>query len=160
MLKFNTEEEALAWADRFAHKPGIKSHIKKSVSKQLIPSEAEEQRSLIYWCEVMKYQYPDLDLIFAVPNGDLRDKKTAALLSSEGVKSGVPDLILPVPRGTYHGLYIEMKRSDGGSGTSKNQDKWIERLQKHIYCVKVCWGFEKAKTVITWYYSLGEYHAD
>ena len=30
-------------------------------------------------------------------------------LKKEGVKAGVPDIVLPVLRCTYHGLYIELK---------------------------------------------------
>src|SRR4051812_28710500 len=54
-----------------------------------------------------QHQFPNLNLLFAVPNGGLRHIATAANLVAEGVKRGVPDLVLPVPVAPYHGLFIE-----------------------------------------------------
>ena len=53
----------------------------------------------------------------------IRDIRTAANLKKEGVKRGVPDICLPVSRGKYHGLYIEMKA--GKNKPSKEQKEWI-----------------------------------
>lgn len=53
---------------------------------------------------------PGLARLHAIPNGGLRDKVTGARLKAEGVKDGVPDCFLPVPRNVWAGLYVEMKR--------------------------------------------------
>lgn len=58
-------------------------------------------------------------------------------------------MCLPVPRGCYHGLYIEMK--DGTNKTTQNQKRWLEALSKHGYYTAVCYGFEKAKDTIVNY---------
>ena len=55
--------------------------------------------------------------------GGKRDAKTATILKRQGVKAGVPDLHLPVARGGYHGLYIELKVGD--NTTTKKQKDWI-----------------------------------
>jgi hypothetical protein len=39
-----------------------------------------------------------LSLMFAIPNGGLRHKAEANKLKSEGVKAGVPDIMLPIAR--------------------------------------------------------------
>mgnify|MGYP004433785991 CR=1 FL=1 len=44
-----------------------------------------------------------------------RDARTAANLKRQGVKAGVPDLHLPVARGGYNGLYIELKVGSNNS---------------------------------------------
>ena len=47
--------------------------------------------------------------MFHIPNGGSRNKLEASNLKKQGVKAGVPDLFLPVGRGSYHGLFIELK---------------------------------------------------
>ena len=73
-------------------------------------------------------------------------------LKQQGVKSGVPDLCLPVPRGQYHGLYIEMKTESGH--TSDEQEWWGERLQAQGYVWRVCHGWQAAVAVLEWYLQL------
>jgi hypothetical protein len=116
-------------------------------------SESTEQQALFEWAESAAKKTPELRLLFAVPNGGKRDKVTAAILKREGVKSGVPDICLPVPCGKYHGLYIEMKVGDNTPST--NQLWWIEQLQKQGYKVEVCYGWDEAVKVIVGYMTEG-----
>ena len=85
-------------------------------------------------------------------NGGTRDAVEAKHLKQQGVKSGVPDLCLPVPRGQYHGLYIEMKTESGH--TSDEQEWWGERLQAQGYVWRVCHGWQAAVAVLEWYLQL------
>ena len=66
--------------------------------------EAEHQAALFRWASLVSLRLPELRLLFAVPNGGHRHRAVAARLKDEGVKAGVPDLFLPVPRGAFHGL--------------------------------------------------------
>ena len=52
-------------------------------------------------------------LLYAIPNGGARSAITGAMLKKEGVTPGIPDLCLPVPRGGFGALYIEVKAPDG-----------------------------------------------
>ena len=113
-------------------------------------SESLEQQKFIQWCELSKNKYKDLDMIYAIPNGGSRHKLEAVKLKREGVKSGIPDLHLPVALNGYNGLYIEMKH--GKNKTSVNQDKWITRLNKNGYLALVAYEFEGAKEIIEKYY--------
>ena len=70
-------------------------------------SEDEEQAAVFEWAELMEHKYPCLWLMYHVPNGEKRDKATAAKLKRMGVKPGVCDIVLPAARGGYHGLYVE-----------------------------------------------------
>ena len=106
-------------------------------------SEAIEQINVVKYCAFLKIP------IFAIPNGGSRDRREAANLKMQGVKAGVPDLCIPVARGKYHGLFIEMKY--GKNKTTALQEEWLELLNKIGYCAAVCHGFDKAKTVIDWY---------
>ncbi len=73
-----------------------------------------------------------------------------AKLKAEGVKAGVPDYILPVAAGGFHGLAIELKRQQGGR-TSGEQEQWIEALRAEGWRAEVCKGWQQALSV------LGEY---
>ena len=111
-----------------------------------LPSEHLEQVSTIQWYDRV---YND-GLLFAIPNGGKRHPKVAAEMKLEGVRSGVPDLFLPVPAGGHHGLFIEMKRQKGGR-VSPEQKQWLEYLRGAGYLAVVCKGFEEAKEAITDY---------
>lgn len=87
--------------------------------------------------------------LFAVPNGGDRNIVVAAKLRAEGVRSGVPDLWLPIPIGDHAGLVIEMKRATGKA--SKNQTTWIEYLRQQGYAVTVCFSAAEAVQSITDY---------
>lgn len=110
-------------------------------------SEHVHQVTLLNW---FKSKYPEYsDFIFAIPNGGLRHKSVAVKLALEGVKSGVPDLLLPVPKGNYHGLFIELKTEKGRA--SPNQKIWIDRLNAQGYKAVVCKGWESAAKQISEY---------
>ena len=79
--------------------------------------------------------------------GGSRNKIEAARLRAQGVKSGVPDLCLPVARGANHGLYIELKRQRGGR-ISEEQVRWIDGLLKQGYAAAICKGWQEAASVI------------
>lgn len=115
-------------------------------------SESTEQITLIQWCDLNKCVCPELGLIFHIPNGGKRSKTEAKRLKAEGVKAGVPDLFLPVARGKFHGLFIEMKY--GNNKATAKQREWIIELNEQGYYATVCYGFEEAKATIESYIKL------
>ena len=115
-----------------------------------VPTESEEQRALFEWAELYAGQYPELALLFHVPNGGARYKATAGRMKAEGVKSGVPDICLPVARGKYHGLFVEMKRTGGGKASLAQED-WLDRLNQQGYAAMICHGWQEAAEVIRLY---------
>lgn len=114
--------------------------------------EHVEQSFLIEWARLRSGSVPELRLLFAIPNGGHRHPATAAKLKAEGVKRGVPDLCLPVPRGPYHGLYIELKA--GKNTATEEQRDWMEALNAQGYCASVCTGWEAAREAIEFYLGL------
>lgn len=123
--------------------------------KTRVPLERQEQIELFRWAANEAGMYPELKLMYHIPNGEHRSKSTAAMLKHMGVKAGVPDIFLSVPRGGYHGLYIELKRRKGGS-TTDNQDSWIDALRKQGYRAEVCKGWESARETILDYIREGK----
>lgn len=116
-------------------------------------TEAQHQSALIKWSQLpqIRARYPELKLLHHIPNGGRRDPIEAKHLKAQGVKPGVPDLCLPVARGTYHGLYIEMKTETGRP--SDNQKWWIKELNDQKYKAVICHGWEEAKKCLTDYLS-------
>lgn len=121
-------------------------------------TEAQEQACVIKWSQQpeIRSQWPELSLLFHIPNGGRRDSVEGKHLKQQGVKQGVPDLCLPVPSGQYHGLFIEMKTDKGRA--SKAQKWWIEKLNAAGYFAQVCHCWEAAVDTLTWYLELGEEH--
>lgn len=113
-------------------------------------SESVEQATLFSWAAMKHGKWPELELLFHIPNGGSRGKVEAARFKAEGVKAGVPDLFLPVARGPYHGLFIEMKRQKGGR-VSEAQKAWIAALIAQGYRAEVCHGWREAAALIEYY---------
>lgn len=113
-------------------------------------TEHEEQVALMRLVEMHKGRWPELGMLYAVPNGGNRNIVTARRLKAEGVKPGVPDLCLPVPRGGYHGLYIELKRQKRGK-IQPEQVAWLQALNEQGYRAEICLGAAEAWEVIADY---------
>ena len=54
-------------------------------------SEHDEQVLIFKWARLSEGRWPELALLFAIPNGGHRHKAVAAKLKAEGVRAGVPD---------------------------------------------------------------------
>lgn len=122
-------------------------------------TEHAHQVAVLLWASLpeTRQRFPELGLLYAIPNGGARDRITAGRLRAEGVKSGIPDLCLPVARHGVHGLYIELKRPHSSSVNkgvvSDNQKQWIANLRVQGYGALACWGWEQARDVLIQYLS-------
>ena len=78
-------------------------------------TEDQIQQAVIRWSQQanVRKMFPQLALLYHIPNERKCTPQQGARLKRMGVKSGVPDLHLPVARGVYHGLYLEMKTEKG-----------------------------------------------
>lgn len=116
--------------------------------------EHEQQVALLQWSRAVAYQCPELELLYAIPNGGKRARFEARRLHDEGVKAGVPDLCLPVARRGFHGLYIENKviYTSGRRNTLSEQQKyWAHRLTAEGYQVVVCYTWLEGARAIADY---------
>lgn len=112
------------------------------------PLESEEQSALFQWAAYK----PELKWMFAIPNGGSRNQREARNLKRQGVKAGVSDIFLPLARGGFHGLFIEMKV--GNNKPSDKQIEFINYADSQGYAVYVCYGFRAAQKTIEQYLSL------
>lgn len=135
----------------FADKP-----MKKPTKNELpVPSESEEQQALFEWADRLVFKYPELTLLHHIPNEGKRSEFYGAKLKKEGMKQGVPDIHLPVARGEYNSLYIELKRTEG-SVTTEAQKTWQKLLRKYGNAAYICYGWEEAAKCIEEYLKISE----
>lgn len=113
-------------------------------------TESQEQIEVFTWSKKNMKAHPELKLMFHIPNGGKRNIATASRLKLEGVKPGVPDIMLPVAKRGYHGLFIEMKRIKGGSLSPKQKD-WFTWLKKQGYIPLRANGAKEAINIIKGY---------
>lgn len=80
-------------------------------------------------------QHKELELLYAIPNGANVSEINRMRLVSEGMKKGMPDLCLPVAKGKYGSLFIELKTPKGT--LTKYQKEIHARLEHWGNCVVV-----------------------
>ena len=104
------------------------------------PPEETEQRVLAQWLDMHKINW------FHPPNGGHRNVVVAKKLKAQGVKRGVPDVMIvdrPPANPKNVGVAIELKRRKGGSLT-KEQKRWLRILSEKGWAVAVCRGADEA----------------
>lgn len=106
-----------------------------------LPTERQEGFKLFQYSQVKK-----LPLVHT-PNEGKRTSWQGAALKAQGLRAGFPDYTLYVPKKGYGALMIELKRQKGGN-TSKNQQHWLDLLNKNGYLAVVCYGADEAIKVI------------
>lgn len=119
-------------------------------------SETQHQAAVIKWSQqpAVRSRWPELKLLYHIKNETKEGAKQVAIDKALGVKRGVPDLHLPVPRGRYHSLYIEMKNETGRS--TRDQNWWGEQLTAQGNMCEVCHGWKDAVRVLEWYLNLSK----
>jgi len=131
--------------------------IANQVTRLPTTNEHEEQSKVISWAEDMSYAVPELAALHAIPNQNILYSKISKqhrlqainYSKAEGLKKGVPDLHLPVSRGGYHSLYIEMKVKN--NKPDKSQEEWADRLSDLGNLVIFCWSAQDAIQVLADY---------
>jgi hypothetical protein len=96
--------------------------------------------------------WPELVVLFAIPNAGKRSMKTGARMKAEGLKAGVPDMCLPVARHGFTGLWIEMKQR--GNKPTERQTAWAFALRSQGHKVALCYSAEEAINTIREYLSV------
>ena len=117
--------------------------------------EHQEQCAIFDWAKVMSGRHPQLKFMYAVPNAGSRTPAQAARALREGLKTGVPDIVLPCARRGFHGLYIELKV--GYNKPTEKQKEYIEYLESEGYHATWAKGSEAAIQIIEWYLNVEDW---
>ena len=131
----------------------MKNKRKREASSQPIPSECSEQVAIFKRAHLYARRYPELRFLNGSLNGVRLTIGQAVKCKKAGMREGHPDIQLPVCRGGYIGLYIELKRIKGGK-ISPAQKDWAEFLISQGYMHRFCKGCDEAWDVIINYLNL------
>lgn len=107
--------------------------------------ESKEQKKVAEWLDWKSVDW------FHVPNERNTNKVRGSLLKLDGVKKGVPDIVIiqsPPEHQKYShmdGAVIELKREDANeSDITKHQKKWLDKFHRNNYMTAVCFGADEA----------------
>jgi len=135
-----------------AKKLHLTASPRKLKLRSWMPRETDLQAAVFDWAKWEVARRPELFLLYAIPNGAVAGPgrfATVNWMKSQGMRNGVPDICLPVPRAGFSSLYIEMKSKDGT--TTDDQDRYIAVLRHYGNKVEVCRSSEAAIAAITEY---------
>lgn len=89
------------------------------------------------------------EFMFAIPNGQMLAggaKQRARMMNAlkkRGFKNGVSDIMLALPVGKYHGMFIELKRTENFK-VSTEQQTFLDMMKSVRYFATVANGAEAA----------------
>jgi hypothetical protein len=114
-------------------------------------------------CSYIRFQHPDA-IFFSDLSGIKMSIGLAKKMSVLKSSKGIPDLFIAEPRGSYHGLFIEMKKTGENifqkdlvtpvSVHVTEQIQMLQRLREKGYYAKFAIGFNDAVSIINHYFNL------
>ena len=119
----------------------IRTETKRPAARS---GEAREQEAVVTWCRLNHIP------VVHIPNEGKRSAAVGAALKRAGLQKGFPDLFFPLPRGSFHGLFIEMKY--GKNKTTPEQKECLAALTQNGYLCAVCYGCDDAIRTIRAYF--------
>ncbi|MBA9076093.1 VRR-NUC domain-containing protein [Rufibacter quisquiliarum] len=114
-------------------------------------SEARLQSCCVIWFKNTHRQHADL--LYQIKNDGRKHAISASSDKALGLTPGIPDTFMAIPRGPWHGLYVEFKRP--GEKLSDAQRKVIPQLQAQGYRVEVVTTEEQFRMLVYEYLAHG-----
>lgn len=114
------------------------------------PYEHWEQCQVFLWKAQNVARYTDLEWLNGSMSGVKLPPGLATKCKRAGLVKGKPDIDLPVPRGGFVGLKIELKRERTGK-VEDEQRRWLAAMTRFGWYACVCHGHKAAIEIITQY---------
>jgi hypothetical protein len=139
----------------------------KSLPKNITKDGKPRKRTVFYeyneCCVLIDQLMWELPFVFEmitlIEQGGKRSPAQVERLKRIGLKVGVHDYFVFIPRGNLHGLSIEMKRPEDATINkpivSDEQYEWMYKLRNMGYAAYICYSAEEAIDVIKRYMRLG-----
>ena len=109
-------------------------------------SEDSICKTIVEWASL---NAPFDKLLIHVPNEGKRSLGEGRKLKSMGMRKGVSDFFISVPRHGYHGAWIEIKTLSGTA--SAHQRDFLTTVAAQGYFAKIVYGLDEALDTIRWY---------
>ena len=93
--------------------------------------EHDHQTAFFSWVRLNAQRHAELKRFYAIPNGGARSHGQAVALYLEGVRAGVLDVHLPLPRNGKAGLWFEFKAPDGQYTTQQREEREALEAEGH-----------------------------
>lgn len=113
--------------------------------------ESNEQMIIVAY---VKAHYPDVLFTSALGGSKATSIQEAVRRKKLGYRKAWPDLTFLEPRGIYHGLVIELKKT-GGKCEDPNQIAFLLEADKRGYKAVCCIGYKVAIKTIEMYLEFG-----
>ena len=114
-------------------------------------SEYAEQAELIKWARARGGKIKCLLFLHSSLNGEALTKGQRIKAIRGGLLSGVPDLFLPYPSGSFHGLFIEMKTRQGRQSIKQRAFQEYVESVSYKYILTRAWH-EARDSIIEYLY--------
>lgn len=113
----------------------------------------EEARMQTEFFKQVSIIFPNLPdrLLFAVPNGGSRHRMEAFNMKLQGVKRGVADVILLIPKNGFSSLCLEFKTANGKQSCEQKefQQQAENNKSKYVIARSAMQGIEELKKYLT-----------
>jgi len=139
------------WIETQSRKEVFKKYFQSKKVEEILRQSSEDLQQMYFFDLVAKN--PKLNNlhynIFSVPNGSNKSRREQLLFKRTGLKSGVLDIQVTIPRFGYAGLWIEMKWN---STLSETQKEFIKAHEK-THLIAVCYAGRQAYDLLLAYLS-------
>lgn len=115
----------------------------------LVPTEKQEHLAFMDWVRMQPNALIRAAIIH-IPNQANHDARYGRVLKQMGLRAGVSDFFLPIPRNNYSGLWLELKRVSGGR-ENISQKNWIDLMRSLAYRAEFAYGAEHAINLVKEY---------
>jgi hypothetical protein len=109
-------------------------------------SESAIQKTVMEWVNTKRGLR---NFVIHIPNEGKRTTYYGKSLKDMGMRPGVADLFIAMPKHGYHGAWIELKSKHGGLST--NQRDFLVDMMIKNYFATACFSIEDAIDTINWY---------
>ena len=104
--------------------------------------EAQEQREFFHLVRSLEPIYPELKMVKSDQAGMHTHPAQANKAKAGGMRRGFPDIDVPIARGGYTGMHIEMKSERGQ--LTEDQKWWLAQLRDQDRKCVVCRSAQQA----------------
>lgn len=122
--------------------------------KQIKIKSTEEQEQRKFFDYLALQSDPLCKLPYHQVNQGKRGYQYAKMLQRTGMKRGIPDVFIPIPKGIYHGFFIEFKVRP--NKPTEDQEQWLDALTSQGYLCMVAYSGDEAIKAFSLYLALRE----